>query len=73
MPHRENDKGRGGGIAEGTVYLSFGYFGTMDSLLPAASSKLETAVSKSWPRNTSQRLQLKVLQRLSFSDTLGGQ
>lgn len=39
----EGEKGKG----EGTVYLSSGYFGNIDSVLQAASLKVEPAVTRS--------------------------
>lgn len=62
-------RGGRGGRGEGTVYLSSGYFGNMDSVLQAASFKVEPAVTRSraHPRGFDQ----KVSQRLPLSDTLG--
>jgi len=37
----------------GAVYLSSGYFGNMESAQQAASFKVGTAISRSWPMNKS--------------------
>ncbi len=60
-------RGGRGGMGEGTVYLSSGYFGNMDSVLQAASFKVEPDHDlRTHPRGFNS----KVSQRLDSSDTL---
>lgn len=49
-------EGGRGGMGEEMAYLSSGYFGNMDSVLQT-SFKVELALARSGPENTSHRLQ----------------